>query len=189
MGSAVRFGLGIVILLAGSAYAGLELTPQSEEYELEGVKLHQLVFNDGGHRVTYAPPRKWTYSGGGNRFVLRPASESNAEAVITVSNLSRPETFDAATIKRLSDDVLASIPPGSTNVSVVSQQLNPILIGGKPTFQIVISYNSYGQAYTRSVMFLDRQNDQVRFQLTASQNVFREAQKAFERSHYSWQNL
>lgn len=189
MGPAVSLGLGIVILFAGAAYGGLELTPQLEEYELDGVKLQQLVFSDGGRRVTYAPPRKWNYSGGGNRFVLHPAFESNAEAVISVSNLSRPETFDEPTTKRLCDEVLASVPPGGTNVTLVSQHLNPMLIGRKPTFLVVISYDCYGQAYAKSVMFLNRQNDQVRFQLTAGRNVFREMQKTFESSHYSWQNL
>jgi hypothetical protein len=187
MGPAVRLGLGI-ILLARSASAGLDLTPRLEQYELEGVKLQQLVFNDGEHRVKYAPPRKWNYSGAGNRFVLHPASGS-AEAVISVNTLSRPETFDEPTTKRLCDEVLGSIPRGSTNVTLVSQQLNPLLINRKETFLVVISYDYYSQPFQRSVMFLDRGTEQVRFQLTCYRNDFWELQKAFERSHYSWQNL
>ncbi len=60
MGPEIRIGLAIT-LLASSASAGLELTPRVEEYELDGVKLRQLIFADGERRVTYAPPRKWQY--------------------------------------------------------------------------------------------------------------------------------
>ena len=38
-------------------------------------------------------------------------------------------------------------------------------------------------------MFLNRKNEQIRFQLTCYRDAFRELQKTFERSHYSWQNL
>lgn len=188
MGPAIRIGLAIC-LLASWASAGLELTPRVEEYELDGVKLRQLVFADGDRRVTYTPPRKWQYSGGGNRLVLRPASESSAEGTITVNNLPQAQIFDETTTKRLCDEVLASVPSGATHVTLVSQQLNPLLIERKETFLVVINYDFYSYPYAKSVMFVNRQNEQVRFQLTCRRSSFSELQKAFQGSHYSWQNL
>lgn len=188
MGPAVRTALAI-ILLASSAYADLDLTPREEEYQLDGTKQRQLVFADGGRRVTYTPPRNWQYSGGGNRFVLRPSSELSAEATTTVNKLPRAEVFDDTTTKRLCDEVLASVPSGATKVTLVSQQMNPLRIEGKQTFLVIINYDLYGGPYTRSAMFLNRQNEQVRFQLTCYRNSFQKLQKAFESSHYSWQNL
>lgn len=128
-------------------------------------------------------------TGGGNRLVLRPASESSAEATITVSNLPQAQIFDDATTKRLCDEVLASVPSGATHVTLVSQQLNPLLIERKETFLVVINYDFYSYPYARSVMFLNRQNEQVRLQLTCLRSAFPELQKAFQGSHYSWQNL
>jgi hypothetical protein len=188
MGFAIRAG-ALLISLASFAYADLDLTPRVEEYQLDGVKLRQLVFTDGGRRVTYTPPRKWDYSGGGNRFVLRPTTESAAEAVISVSKTQRPEAFDEATAKRLCEEVLASVPSGATNVTLISQQMNPLQIERKDTFLIVINYDYYSYPYARSVMFLNRQSEQVRFQLTCYRNAFRDLQRAFQNSHYSWQNL
>lgn len=188
MGFAIRTS-AVLISLASFAYADLNLTPRVEEYQLDGVKLRQLVFTDGDRRVTYTPPRKWDYSGGGNRLALRPASAPTAEATITVGKLSQAGVFDEATTKRLSDEVLASVPNGSTHVALVSQQMNPLLIERKETFLVVINYDYYGNPYARSVMFLNRQNEQLRFQLTCFRNSFRELQRAFESSHYSWQNL
>src|SRR5882762_297296 len=169
MGPAIKSGLAI-ILLTSSAYAGLELTPRLEEYDLDGVKLRQLVFADSERRVTYTPPRKWEYSGGGNRLALRPASAPTAEATITVNKPSQPDVFDEATTKRLCDEVLASVPKGATHVALVSQQMNPLLIERKETFLVVINYDYYGNPYARSVMFLNRQDEQVRFQLTCFRN-------------------
>lgn len=185
---AVRIGAAL-ISSAAIVYADLDLTPRLQQYELEGVKLRQLVFTDGNHTVTYAPPRNWEYSGGGNRFVLHPATESGAEAEILVTKLSRFESFDDSVAKRLTDEVLASVPHEAINVELVSQQLNPLLIERKQTFLVVISYDYYSQQYERSVMFLNRKNDQIRFQLTCYRKSFHELQNAFERSHYSWQNL
>jgi hypothetical protein len=188
MGSAVRIGAAL-LSLAGLAQADLNFTPRVEEYDLEGVKLKQLTFADGERRVIYTPPKKWEYSGSESRLVLHPTTESAAEAVITVSKTQRQEVFDEATTKRLCDEVLASVPGGSINATLVSQQMNPLLIERKDTFLVVINYDYYSQPYTRSVMFLNRQNEQVRFQLTCYRNVFRDLQKAFQNSHYSWQNL
>jgi hypothetical protein len=53
----------------------------------------------------------------------------------------------------------------------------------------VITYDYYNQAYERSVMFLNRQSEQVCFQLTCLQAAFPDLQKAFQSSHYTWQNL
>jgi hypothetical protein len=188
MGSAVRIGI-ILILLVGFARADLDFTPRVEEYELDGVKLKQLTFADGDRRVIYTPPKKWEYSGHGNRFVLHPTNQSAAEAVISVSKTQHPEVFDEATIKRLCDEVLASVPNGSINITLVSQQKNPLLIERKETLLVVINYEYYSNQFARSVMFLNRQNEQVRFQLTCSQKAFRDLQKAFQDSHYTWQNL
>jgi len=38
-------------------------------------------------------------------------------------------------------------------------------------------------------MFLERESEQVRFELTCPLSVFPELQKAFQASRYSWQNL
>src|SRR5438067_1518510 len=86
-------------LIACTASARLDLTPQEDEKELEGIKLKELVFFENGQRITYSPPRRWRYSGGGNRLTLRPEN-TDAEAVIRVVELPGPQSFDAATTKR-----------------------------------------------------------------------------------------
>ena len=184
----------LILALAGSlliapARAKLDLTPKLSEYELDGVKFKQLAFSDGGKIVTYAPPRGWDYSGNATQLSLRPPSKSQAEAKITKVALLQPASFNEETIKKLVQEVMASVPNGSTEIQVVSQEKNPLIIERKETFLVVLSYNFYGGAYSRSILFLNRGNEQIRFQLTSTQADFKELQKAFLGSQYSWQNL
>jgi len=122
-------------------------------------------------------------------LILRPPSKSQAEAKITKVALLQSASFDEETIKKLVQEVMDSVPNGSTEIQVVSQEKNPLMIERKETFLIVLSYNFYGGAYSRSILFLNRGNEQIRFQLTSRQADFKELQKAFLGSQYSWQNL
>jgi hypothetical protein len=184
----------LVLALAGSlliapAGAELDLTPQLSEYELDGVKFKQLAFSDGSKIVTYAPPRGWDYSGSATQLTLRPPGKSQAEAKITKVALSQPASFDVETVNKLVQKAIASVPPGSTNIQLVSQEKNPLMIERKETFLVTLSYSSYGNAYNRSILLLNRGTEQIQFQLDCRQADFRELQSAFLDSQHSWQNL
>ncbi len=179
----------VLALLACSASAKLDLTPGESEKELDGAKVHQLVFLDGAQRITYAPPRGWQYSGGGNRLGLRPASVPDAEASISVVDLPEPQPFDTATTKKLTAAAMAMLPRGAANISVVSEDKNPVRIEQKETFLIVLQYDAFGVSYARSILFVNRKNEQLQFQLTAPRARFTQLQKEFLSSHFSWENL
>jgi hypothetical protein len=176
------------LLFVESARADLQLTPTLTEYELDGVKLQHLVFPDGGQRVMYTPPRGWKYVGGDNLLVLHPP-EARAEATIARTSLSREAMFDEATSKLLTDEVVASARGEGKNVTIVSQEKNPLLIERKETLLVIIKYDFNGKPYLRSVMFLNRKKEQLRLQLTAPQENFASLQETVRRSYFSWQNL
>jgi hypothetical protein len=54
---------------------------------------------------------------------------------------------------------------------------------------VTLSYTFYGQKYGRSILFLNRGNEQIRFQLTCPDRDFQELHRAFLASQYTWQNL
>lgn len=184
----VRLVAAFVLFAANSAIAELQLSPEVGEYDLEGIKLQCLVFPDGAQRVTYTPPRGWHYSGNDGRLQLWPP-RAEAQGIISVSKLAEPQIFDEATTKRLCQETIASIPGAATNALIVSQEKNPLLIDRKETFLVIIQYDCYGTSYARSVMFLNRKNEQVRFQLTSPRWKFAPLQKEFLGSQFSWQNL
>jgi hypothetical protein len=167
----------------------LQLTPEVAEYELDGAKLQHFVFPDGGQRVTYTPPRGWHYSGGGDRLQLQPPRNPDALGIISVIKLPEPQVLDEATMKKLTDEAIASIPGAATHAVIVSQAKNPLLIERKETFLVVINYDCYGTPYARSVMFLNRKHEQLRFELTSPRWSFGSLQNEFLSSQFSWQNL
>jgi hypothetical protein len=181
--------LSSLSFLAG-ARADLQLAPRESHYMMEGMKLDQLAFSDGsGKEVTYQQPPGWNYSGSANKLTLYPPAKSLAEGAIIRINLGKPGTFDQDSLKKSIQDALASPPEGSTDITLVSQQMNPIKIGGKETFLAIVTYTFNGVKYERSLMFLNRGNEQVRFQLTSRAVDFADLQKSFLASQCTWQHL
>lgn len=172
-----------------SAHAELQLTPKVVEYKADGATLKHLEFSDGGTTVSYQSPYGWDCSGTGAQLTLRPPNKAQVEATITRVPLSQPGSFDEESLKKLVSEAIAQVPKGSENVSVVSQEKNPLMILGKETFLITLSYNFYGQKYGRSILFLNRGNEQLRSQLTCRGADFEALQLAFLRSQYTWKNL
>ncbi len=180
--------LGATLFVA-SADAELQLTPKVAEYELDGVKFKQIAFSDDGKTVTYQSPRGWDYSGNATQLTLRPPNKAQAEATITKVALSQPGSFDEASSKKLVEEAVAVVPKASSNISAVSEEKNPLMIQRKETYLIKLSYTFFGQKMSRSILFLNRGKEQLRFQLTCREADFNELHRAFLASQYTWQNL
>jgi hypothetical protein len=176
-------------LFIAVAHAELQFTPKVSEYKADGATLKHLEFSDGGKTVTYQAPRGWDFSGNSTQLTLRPPNKAQAEATITRVPLSQPGSFDDESLKKLVSDAVAQVPKGSENISVISQEKNLVMIDHKETFLIALSYSFYGQKYGRSILFLNRGNEQIRSQLTCHEADFKELHGAFLRSQYTWQNL
>jgi hypothetical protein len=179
----------LVSLVIVPVRAELQLTPSVSEYELDGVKFKQLAFANGDKKATYQPPAGWSWGGGANQLTLRPAGKSQAEAVISKSQLAGPAAFDDETIKKLVVEAIASVPKDGSAVKVISQEKNPLVINRKETFQVIVSYNLFGQSFDRSILFLNNEREQLRFELVARASDFKELQRAFQSSLYTWQNI
>ena len=169
-----------------SIQAGIDFTPTTSERELAGIKFKQLRFNHNGRVVTYEQPKGWKYSGGGNSLKLNPPDPLRADAEIDQSRLEVPQNLDEETIKALREQVLASVPKDSQNVTVVSEEKNPFRINNHETYAVTISYVAFGQEFQRWVLFMNLPDTQVRFRFTARKAEFEKAQKAFRGSLFSW---
>jgi hypothetical protein len=184
-----------LILIAAStlfltpAMAELQLTPRITEYELDGVKSKQLAFsNPGGKEITYAPPAGWSYSGSATKLTLHPG-KPQAEATISKIPVPQEAVLDEPEMKKLVEEIVLSVPQGSTNVALLSQEKNPLLINRRETFLVTISYSFFGANYKRAVLFLNREKEQLRFDIVSLDKDFAELQRSFLGSQYTWQNL
>jgi hypothetical protein len=177
------------LLFVASARAELLLTPRVLEVEKEGGRVKQFAFSDGDKTVTYQAPRGWDYSGSSTQLTLRPPNKTQAQATITRIPLSQPGSFDDESLKKLVSEAIALVPKGSENVSVVSQEKNLLMIQRKETFLIALNYTFYGQKFSRSILYLNRGNEQIRSQLTCCEADFKELDRAFFASQGTWRNL
>lgn len=182
--------LFILLCLSGVARAELLFNPQTGIYEMDGFKFERLVVYDGSQKITYSPPTGWRYSGQDDRLKLWPPHIPEAEALITRRKLAEVIPFDEAGIKRLTDEVIAALPPGSRQVNIISQVKDPVIIEQKGTYLCVVEYERSSVLWSRSVLFLNRSaTEQLQFQLTSRREDFTKLEKAFQTSQFSWQNL
>lgn len=172
---------------AAHAHAAIDFTPRPGERVLEGIKFPQLHFNHAGKTITYEQPRGWTHSGGGASIKFTPPALAQATAEIEQTPLPAPQPFTDESVKILSAQARAAVPPDSQNVVVISEERNPFRIGGNETYAVTLSYTAFGQEFERWVLFMNLPDTQVRFRITARKADFENVQKAFRGSLFSWQ--
>src|SRR5947209_11202279 len=138
------------LVLSITARGAIDLTPITSERVLSGVTFTELNFSDDGRRITYEAPRGWTSSGGGPSIRFFPPKLVQASATIEQTPLQEPQVFDEETLERLRFRTLASIPHGSTNASLISEQPNPVVVNNHPTYEVIVSYELCGEQFMLS---------------------------------------
>jgi len=173
--------------VAGTALGGIDLSPVTGERILDGIKFKQLIFREGGRKITYEPPRGWNYRGDSGQFKLTPPDVAQAQGAIDQSPLPAPQDFDEATIKALRDKTLSWVPPGSTDLAIVAEEKDPVLVNRKGTYEITTAYRFGGQEYQASILYLNLTDTQLRFRFVARKADFEKLHKVFRGSIFSWQ--
>jgi hypothetical protein len=176
--------------LVSTLHAGLNLTPQREKFDQDGVAMWQLSFDTGTNKkASYRPPADWFYSGGTSHLDLRPADKSQFQATIAQEHPQKVIPFDNEGRKALLEQTLSSLPEGSEEAKIETQAMNPLQISGKDTYLIELSYTYYGVRFSRYCLFLNLKQGRLRFQLTCRDSDYKVFSKAFQKSLYSWQNI
>ena len=179
----------LLFLNVTTARGIVDLTPTPSEYSAEGIKVQQLIFNDDKQRISYDLPRGWAYRFDGGRIVLMPPEASFSEAVIQAIPLPKPQRFDEATVKALEQQVVSTLPPNSDAVTVIKSEQNSLILNGNLSLEVVVSYNTLGSAFQRSVLFLNSPGTQLIFKVSARKKEFERVYSAFRSSILTWQWL
>jgi hypothetical protein len=172
--------------LVGPAYAGLNLTPLTKEYTEDGVTYREVSFKNGEGSQKFNPPEGWTLRGQETRLQLNPPKKDFAEAVIEVSPSPAAE-IDEGVIKAFKEKVIATLPSGSTAVTTISEAQNGLMPSGRPSYEIMVSYQHWGKTYQRSVLLVNGPQEHLTFKFTAIREDFTALQNVFRRSVASWQ--
>ena len=180
----------LLVISATTALGDLSLSPQKEEFLLDGVKMWHLAFETGlNQKATYQPPRGWLYSGSTNQLTLQPPGKSQTRIAITKTPLKEPASLDEDSRKKLAAEALASLPQGSKEQKIQSEEANPLRISGNDTYLVQLTYTFYGENFSCYCLFLRHKPYQVRFQLTSRESDYKELSQAFQRSLYTWQHI
>jgi hypothetical protein len=182
--------LVLAILCATDLRAELNLSPRREDFELDGVNLWRLAFENGTDwKATYQPPAGWSYSGGTNELALQPPGKTQVSVVITKIGSDRAISFGEGDREKLKQRAIEALPEGSTEIKVEEPQLNVLQISGKDTCLVKVRYRSFGEKFQRYFLLLNLSEGQLRFQLTCRERDYDELVQAFQRSLYSWQHV
>ena len=150
----------------------------------------QLTFTSGtSKKATYQPPPGWKYSGGRDSLDLQPPNIAQATAVITKLPSTNRFSFDEEGRKQLRERAIASLPQGSQQAKITSDELNPVQIDGKQTYLIEMNYVFFGQKFACYSLMLDRKPEAVSFRFSCREADYQQLRDAFQRSLFTWQNL
>jgi hypothetical protein len=177
------------VLMLCVTHAEVDLTPIESSYELDGVKMSNVLFRDGRQEITYCPPQGWRLSGEGSRLTLVPVSLPNTDARVEVKSLATALPFDDAGIKKYVESTRLSIPRDARGIEVLGTQLNPLRICGYDTLAVEIKFDAFGASFRTQSLYLNRDRQQWVFRFTAPVNSFERAFEPFRSSLYSISGL
>jgi hypothetical protein len=170
-----------------SASADTDFTPVVKEYTAEGFTYRQLLFKNDKGSVTFTPPQNWTIRGSKDRLQLSPPANSFVEAIIRAAPPSVSPRFDENGLKVLAEQVMREVPAGAQAVQLIKREENPVLMGQNLSYEFVISFQTLGQLFQRSAIFVNCADQQLVFRFTAPKADFEQFNPDFRRSIASWQ--
>jgi hypothetical protein len=173
-------------VLLGNSYGAIDLTPAITELIEDGVTYREVSCKTPEGKVMFTLPPGWTIRGQKDRAQITGTNRSSAEAVIEATPLEKPEPLDEAAIAKFRQQVLATLPAGSTKIATVNEAQNSLMPGGNPSFEIVITYDLWGKIFQRSALLVNGPQDRFTFRFTCLKADFTPLNTNFRRSLMTW---
>ena len=152
------FKVGLLLPLAllltlRTAAAGLDFTLQHKTLSADGLSADNPFITDGTSKIFLTVPRNWKVSDGPAGLELTP---DTAGSKIWVGNYqgSKLLTIDQAGGEALVGQISVQLPPEAKNAKVAAVDLNPMAIFNWQTLEVTVTYDYFGQAMRRSLMYL-----------------------------------
>jgi len=178
--------LPLFLVLLVSSYGAIDLTPTVTELVEDGVAYREVSCKSPEGKVMFTLPTAWTIRGQRDRAQMTGPEKSLAEAVIEAAHLEKPEVLDDAAIAKFKQQVLASLPAGSTKVTTVIEAQNSLMPGGNPSFEIVVTFDLWGKIFQRSALLVSAPHDRLTFRFTCLKADFSNLNTDFRRSLMTW---
>jgi hypothetical protein len=168
------------------AKSEIDFTPVVNKYMSYGAEHTSISFKDDKRTISMEVPRKWSCRGYASRLEFLPPEQNFAEGNVQAAPPLRSRTFDEAAAKALEAQVMSTLPSGSQGATILSRQENSVTIDQNMSYEFVVSYQTLGETFHRSVIFVNCPEALLVFRFTAPKAVFAELNNAFNRSVCSW---
>jgi hypothetical protein len=178
----------LIPVLVGSSQAAIDLTPGITEIVEDTVSYREVSFKTPEGKLRFDLPPGWTIRGQKDRALMTSADRS-LDAVIEVTPLQKPEPLDQEAIAKFKQQVVAALPPGSTKVATAYEAENPIIPGGNPSYEFVITYDLWGKVFERSALLVNGPQDRFVFRFTSLKQDFALLNTQFRRTVMTWRAI
>ena len=153
-----RATIALLVSLAGTVpHAGaLDFVLHARNVVDDGFTREQLyVRNDERSDVLLSLPARWTRTDGAASLTLEPPDVRNSLVRVEKSTLAPNTEFREKGLDTYRQRAQAEIPQGATNVLYREEHDNPLPLFGWKDHEFVFTYDFFGQAYRRSVVFVN----------------------------------
>ena len=179
------------IVLAGAMPRAdaLDFTLHTKNVQEDGFTKEQLyIRNDERSDVFLSLPARWTRSDAPPALTLTPPDIRNSLVRVEKSSLAPNTEFRDAGLDTYRRRAQGDIPQGATNVRCHEETDNPLPIFGWRDHEFVFTYDFFGQAYRRSVVFINlNSREQIVLTCVASAEDFDSVRTAGLDVLRSWQ--
>ena len=182
----------VALLLAGAVEAApqpIDFTAVPREYVAEGITYRQAIFKQGDQSVSIELPPNWAFRSSASRLQLVAPQPASGEASIDVEPLAEVRPLDEAAANQIVQQALAGVPSGSHEPAVVEQALNPVSVGGHPSFGVTVSYKALGQIFYRNTVVVNLPDQRLVIRFTAPKSQFEALNAGVRRAVMSWRTV
>lgn len=177
----------LVLFIPLSLHASLNLTATPYDRNQEEVIFKALRFQDQDSDVFLDLPREWTWENiDASNFKLYPPKLSQAEVHFKVlRNPPFPLTKEELTL-----NAQTSLPKDATDIEIGKEITNPLNLHNIPFLEVQASYELFGEAFKRSVLYFSPKGWQLQITVVAPAAHFKEVHQEFFTSLFSlyWEN-
>ena len=157
----------------------VDFTPRPRDYEIDGVRLHQIGFRQGTHEILYRPSGGWECSGTPEGASLRlTGTVSTIRVEMKHRDNTPPVAFDEEGLKALRSRAQALLP-AADKLTLETEVRGPVLINDKETMEYIYTGLLFARSYKFLVLLAPMGNEQFSFVLYSSEKEFDDASKDF----------
>lgn len=155
----------------------------------DGIRKEQLyVRNDERTSVLLSLPTRWTRTDSPASLTLTPPDIDNSLVRVEKSTLTPDTPLRDKGLDVYRKRAEADVPQGATGLQCTREQDNPLPIFGWKDYEFVFSYDFFGQAYKRSVVFINlNAREQIMLTCVAPADRFDSVHEAGLDLMRSWQ--